>query len=733
MNDKEYAPLSPQCIRNLNDKLYEKRKTGALEVERLVREFVISDDPAKIRRILKILGEDFALSNHSNARKGGSIGLAATAIGLGKESQHYVKELVHPVLASFHDADSRVRYYACEALYNIVKVCRGFVLPYFNEIFDGISKLTSDTDQNVKNGTELLDRLIKDIVTESPSFDLMAFMPLLRDRIYAKNHEARQFIVSWIAILDAVPDINMTVLLPEFLDGLFNVLGDSSPEIRKMCQDLLAEFLAGIKNSNAGVKFEGMANILIVHCNSDDDLIQFTAMTWLREFIGQAGRTMIQYTPGIINAVLPNLQSASDKQRNVAEAAKVLNDALKDLVSDIDDMPSSEEVKDQVSGELREGTINNLASSSQLDVKGVISVLCQILEGGNFGTKIAALEWLSHMLTKVPKRTFQYVDTFFPVLLQTLSDESEEVVLLDLEALAEISSNPAGHHNKPASAPSPNKSGSSSSPSKSKPADHPENCTGLNEYFSKFMACLVELFKKDQQLLEPDERGYFIIRQLCQLLTAEDIFKSLSHIIVNEPDVWFACKIVQTLNTILLTSTELFELRTQLKNLDTQGSCALFCCLYKSWCHSPIATISLCYLTQNYHHASDLLLTFGDLEITVDFLKEIDKLVQLIESPIFAYLRLQLLDVQQNQDLIRSLYGLLMLLPQSEAFKLLRYRLDCIPQYQLMTMKEKSQSSKDPRPLVSKINFKELHQHFLQVQARHRAARSQKVKASIRA
>ena len=34
MNDKEYAPLSPQCVRNLNDKLYEKRKTGALEVER---------------------------------------------------------------------------------------------------------------------------------------------------------------------------------------------------------------------------------------------------------------------------------------------------------------------------------------------------------------------------------------------------------------------------------------------------------------------------------------------------------------------------------------------------------------------------------------------------------------------------------------------------------------------------------------------------------------------------
>lgn len=111
----------------------------------------------------------------------------------------------------------------------------------------------------------------------------------------------------------------------------------------------------------------------------------------------------------------------------------------------------------------------------------------------------------------------------------------------------------------------------------------------------------------------------------------------------------------------------------------------------------------------------------------MDFLKEIDKLVQLIESPIFAYLRLQLLDVQHNQDLIRSLYGLLMLLPQSEAFKLLRFRLDCIPHYQLLAMKEKPQSSKDPRPLVSKINFKELHQHFLQVQARHREARNKKM------
>ncbi len=59
-----------------------------------------------------------------------------------KEAQKYRSDLVPSVLACFSDPDSRVRYYACEALYNIVKVLRGGVLIYFNEIFDGLCKVS---------------------------------------------------------------------------------------------------------------------------------------------------------------------------------------------------------------------------------------------------------------------------------------------------------------------------------------------------------------------------------------------------------------------------------------------------------------------------------------------------------------------------------------------------------------------------------------------------------------
>ena len=48
-----------------------------------------------------------------------------------------------PVLACFTDQDARVRYYACESMYNIAKVAKGEVLPYFNDIFDALCKVSS--------------------------------------------------------------------------------------------------------------------------------------------------------------------------------------------------------------------------------------------------------------------------------------------------------------------------------------------------------------------------------------------------------------------------------------------------------------------------------------------------------------------------------------------------------------------------------------------------------------
>uniref|UniRef100_A0A8B9UZ79 Protein VAC14 homolog n=1 Tax=Anas zonorhyncha TaxID=75864 RepID=A0A8B9UZ79_9AVES len=720
----------------------------------LVREFVAQNNTSQIKHVIQILSQEFALSQHPHSRKGGLIGLAACSIALGKDSGLYLKELIEPVLTCFNDADSRLRYYACEALYNIVKVARGSVLPHFNVLFDGLSKLAADPDPNVKSGSELLDRLLKDIVTESNQFDLVGFIPLLRERIYSNNQYARQFIISWILVLESVPDINLLDYLPEILDGLFQILGDNSKEIRKMCEVALGEFLKEIKKNPPSVKFAEMANILVIHCQAADDLIQLTAMCWMREFIQLAGRVMLPYSSGILTAVLPCL-SYDDRKKNIKEVANVCNQSLMKLVIPEDDEmdeakqatappaePASEEPvpePEAASGGESKVTACGTGSGEELftscseriqvtlNLDGIVQVLDCHLHDTSIGmmTRIAVLKWLYHLYIKTPRKMFRHTDSLFPILLRTLSDESDEVILKDLEVLAEIASSPAGqtegHGPSETADPRPGQvelhipgRNSQLSASGAKGLECSPSTPTMNSYFYKFMINLLKRFSSERKLLET--RGAFIIRQLCLLLNAENIFHSMADILLREEDLKFASTMVHTLNTILLTSSELFQLRNQLKDLRTPESRNLFCCLYRSWCHNPVTTVSLCFLTQNYKHAYDLIQKFGDLEVTVDFLTEVDKLVQLIECPIFTYLRLQLLDMKNNPYLIKALYGLLMLLPQSSAFQLLSHRLQCVPNPELM----QSASS------ASNIDYTELLQHFDKVQHKHLEARHQR-------
>lgn len=140
---------------------------------------------------------------------------------------------------------------------------------------------------------------------------------------------------------------------------------------------------------------------------------------------------------------------------------------------------------------------------------------------------------------------FYHIDDLFPVLMRTLSDSSDEVVQQNLVVLAEIIGSKF--------------SGTSFDDS---------HLTVQNKYFTKFIVNLLRLFSTDRHLLE--ERGAFIIRELCILLSAEDIYKISAKILLEEQNLRFAGIMVQTLNVILLTSSELFELRNKLKDLNSE-------------------------------------------------------------------------------------------------------------------------------------------------------------------
>ena len=61
---------------------------------------------------------------------------------------------------------------------------------------------------------------------EADGFDLDRFLPLLRERIAAKNPFVRQFLL-WLSVLNAVPDLNLLARLPDILDGVFRMLAET--------------------------------------------------------------------------------------------------------------------------------------------------------------------------------------------------------------------------------------------------------------------------------------------------------------------------------------------------------------------------------------------------------------------------------------------------------------------------------------------------------------------------
>ena len=68
--DKDYAPLTQHCVRALCDKMYEKRKAAALEIEKLTKDCIQINNQTQVQKLLRVLGTDFAMSQNPNMRKG---------------------------------------------------------------------------------------------------------------------------------------------------------------------------------------------------------------------------------------------------------------------------------------------------------------------------------------------------------------------------------------------------------------------------------------------------------------------------------------------------------------------------------------------------------------------------------------------------------------------------------------------------------------------------------------
>lgn len=389
-----------------------------------------------------------------------------------------------------------------------------------------------------------------------------------------------------------------------------------------------------------------------------------TSLRWIDTFFEISPEDILPFVPRLLTQVLPAMSSGSDQVRQTAnqvnkslleyiyslsddttdEAAQAASKAAsasasKESMERKNSEPTNTESGKKPSLETsaaatpRSSIISTPVQPTDLDYSAAVNSLTLQFLNEHEATRVAALSWLIMLHRKAPRKVVAFNDGTFPALLKTLSDPAETVVTKDLQLLSQISRN------------------------------------SEDSYFASFMVNLLQLFSTDRHLLEV--RGNLIIRQLCLNLSPERIYRTLADCLEKEEDIEFASIMVQNLNNNLITAPELSDMRKRLRNLDSKvgplaiasletfangvsrrvkcsswpssGPGAIMPSRHSLCAFSPRLTSRLIIFSRSckdiralFPTACTNICSSAELEMTVNMLIQIDKLVQLLESPVFT-------------------------------------------------------------------------------------------------
>jgi Vacuolar 14 Fab1-binding region len=298
--------ISAAVLVSLAHKRYERRRLAAMEIEKVVRSLVQQNELDRVRAILLLLSDDYVRSTSEDARKGGVVALAACAIGLKKahDDAATVMECRDLILASVvhacQDHSQRVRYYATESLFNVVKVIPGLAVQHFFILFEILRSLYADVDLDVRSGAELLDKKLKEVIVgamNSGSFSTDACVPVFARFVYMRNKATKRLTLTWLQELnEKLIGAPILEFLHLFLGGIFDMIADPSLAIRQSALAFLQSVLPKLLVVNseaiddmddAGMKvdFDKILQSLVMTLEHPDPFVRKVATYWMSRIV----------------------------------------------------------------------------------------------------------------------------------------------------------------------------------------------------------------------------------------------------------------------------------------------------------------------------------------------------------------------------------------------------------------------------------------------------------------
>jgi len=186
---------------------------------------------------------------------------------------------------------------------------------------------------------------------------------------------------------------------------------------------------------------------------------------------------------------------------------------------------------------------------------------------------------------------------------------------------------------------------------------------------------LTEKIMNIPELLNNESLVIFIIEKLSKNSSLNLVYEAFSEVLGNNKNYTFISKMVNYLNQYLISDPNGFNFRKSLINKENEKNNELFFKLYKIWSFNPISLIVFCVITEHFELTYNIILNIIKIQLDNEYYIHLGQLVQLLESDLYDYIRIRLLEPTKNIYLIKALYGILMLLPQGQAFNVLSNRM----------------------------------------------------------
>jgi vacuole morphology and inheritance protein 14 len=494
-------------LRQLCDKSYERRRQAAAELQKNIKQNLDNQNYDAIHKLIEQFKDDYLDNQNEVYKKAGLIAFSAIAIALSEysNSTEFYTSIIIPVVGCFRDFAATVRYASIEAMYNIVKVLRSEILPFFPNIFRGMIELFADVDTDVRRAAQQLDSILKSIIVESEAnptiFDSEKFMSLIYDMVKgARNPSVQQMLVSWLLVLDSIPSFDLLYYLPNFVEGFFLMLASQNKDVKQSVFNCLKDFLEEIKCSKRIAEMRTLIGHMVQLSTHSESFVRSVANTWINELLAECPLELASQFPNCLQAILKFL---SDSEKQIVDLADKTNTAMIQYIEEI----------------FRQN------EASCINFEYLVEVLMDHIDHPSMKTSKAVLDWIAKLQIVCPDSIKTSLDHILETLTTRLRDPHESVIQQALEVLCTIA--------------------------------------GYEGYFNKVISSVVRMFENNSDLMT--QQGAAIIRTLCSSLGVERVYSCFAEVLYYEPTSSFVKRMIELLNELLLTDAGFGSLRERLK------------------------------------------------------------------------------------------------------------------------------------------------------------------------